>query len=200
MVGLTSSPGPGEVAASSRSDARPSEVPQRADDVVLIGEMAGSGYREPPSLARRGDGQVVQLTRLLHQVPQAPLPDTPRRAVPSSIRVCTTSSGIVTIKTPGLRQVGMSARHGHRQLGLPSPVILEYGNNTSGLRTCWALRIRVSMSAIVSIICVITSLIFEYPESLLLLPTLGNRCGTDRNHASILCFDRISSIDEQHVY
>jgi len=33
-----------------------------------MGEMSGSGYRRPPSLARRGDGQVVQLTPLLYLV------------------------------------------------------------------------------------------------------------------------------------
>jgi putative peptide zinc metalloprotease protein len=36
--------------------------------VQLIGEMAGSGYRVPPSLARRADGQTVQLTPLLYAV------------------------------------------------------------------------------------------------------------------------------------
>ena len=49
--------------ASSRSG-----VPARADGVELIGEMVGSGYREPPSLARRGDGQTFQLTPLLYLV------------------------------------------------------------------------------------------------------------------------------------
>ena len=37
-----------------------------ADGVQLIGEMAGSGYRVPPSLVRRGDGQTIQLTTLLY--------------------------------------------------------------------------------------------------------------------------------------
>jgi putative peptide zinc metalloprotease protein len=46
-------------------------VPRRADGVTLLGEMGGSGYRQPPSLARRGDGQVVQLTPLLHLVLEA---------------------------------------------------------------------------------------------------------------------------------
>ncbi len=41
-------------------------TPSRAEGVVLLGEMAGSGYREPPALARRSDGQTVQLTPLLH--------------------------------------------------------------------------------------------------------------------------------------
>jgi putative peptide zinc metalloprotease protein len=39
---------------------------QRADGVALIGEMAGSGYRVPPSLVRRADGQTIQLTPLLY--------------------------------------------------------------------------------------------------------------------------------------
>ena len=42
--------------------------PRRADGVELIGEMAGSGYREAPSLARRADGQTIQLTGLLYLV------------------------------------------------------------------------------------------------------------------------------------
>ncbi|MGH1550747.1 hypothetical protein ACRAWB_16790 [Leifsonia poae] len=48
--------------------ARLSEVPVRASGVELIGAMRGSGYREPPSLARRGDGQTLQLTPLLFAV------------------------------------------------------------------------------------------------------------------------------------
>jgi putative peptide zinc metalloprotease protein len=71
MAGLSSSPASGELATPSRPAPSTSDVPRRADGVTLIGEMAGSGYREPPSLARRGDGQVVQLTRLLHLVLEA---------------------------------------------------------------------------------------------------------------------------------
>jgi putative peptide zinc metalloprotease protein len=41
-------------------------VLRRADGVELIGEMAGSGYRVPPSLVRRADGQTIQLTPLLY--------------------------------------------------------------------------------------------------------------------------------------
>ncbi|MFB1297591.1 M50 family metallopeptidase [Mycobacterium sp. pW049] len=49
--------------------AEPTQVVlRRADGVELIGEMVGSGYRVPPSLARRGDGQTVQLTPLLYAV------------------------------------------------------------------------------------------------------------------------------------
>ncbi len=42
------------------------EVPQLADGVTLIGEFEQSGFKEAPSLARRSDGQVVQLTELLY--------------------------------------------------------------------------------------------------------------------------------------
>ena len=41
-------------------------VLHHADGVELIGEMAGSGYRVPPSLVRRADGQTIQLTPLLY--------------------------------------------------------------------------------------------------------------------------------------
>jgi putative peptide zinc metalloprotease protein len=47
------------------------EVLRRADGVQLIGEMAGSGYRRPPALARRSDGQTIQLTPVLYLVLEA---------------------------------------------------------------------------------------------------------------------------------
>ena len=46
-------------------------VPVRADGVELIGEISGSGYREPPALVRRSDGQTLQLTKLLYLVIEA---------------------------------------------------------------------------------------------------------------------------------
>ena len=45
-----------------RVPSRVARRPRRADGVQLIGEMEGSGYREPPALVRRGDGQTIQLT------------------------------------------------------------------------------------------------------------------------------------------
>ncbi|MGN7800347.1 hypothetical protein [Leifsonia sp. 22587] len=47
---------------------RAAETPVRAQGVELIGSMRGSGYREPPSLVRRADGQTLQLTPLLYAV------------------------------------------------------------------------------------------------------------------------------------
>jgi putative peptide zinc metalloprotease protein len=43
-------------------------VPTRADGVQLLGEQPGSGYRVPPALVQRSDGQVLQLTPLLYAV------------------------------------------------------------------------------------------------------------------------------------
>ncbi|MEV7648238.1 hypothetical protein [Arthrobacter sp. NPDC089319] len=44
------------------------DVPVLADGVQLLGTAQGSGYREPPALARRADGQAIQLTPLLYAV------------------------------------------------------------------------------------------------------------------------------------
>lgn len=42
------------------------EVPVPASGLQLIGQTPGSGYREAPSLVRRADGQMLQLTNLLY--------------------------------------------------------------------------------------------------------------------------------------
>jgi putative peptide zinc metalloprotease protein len=44
------------------------ESPRLAEGVELIGQMKGSGYKEPPYMARRKDGQMVQLDPILHLV------------------------------------------------------------------------------------------------------------------------------------
>jgi putative peptide zinc metalloprotease protein len=41
------------------------DVPRLAPDIDLIGEYQGSGYREPHYMARRPDGQILQLSHLL---------------------------------------------------------------------------------------------------------------------------------------
>lgn len=43
-------------------------APRLAEGVELIGEYDGSGFKEPPSLVRRLDGQVIQLPTLLYSV------------------------------------------------------------------------------------------------------------------------------------
>ena len=44
------------------------QVPRLAEGVELLGEYKGSGYSQPPSLVRRPDGQVIQMSPLLYQV------------------------------------------------------------------------------------------------------------------------------------
>src|SRR6266576_1748081 len=44
------------------------EKPKLADGVELIGEYEGSGFKEAPYIARRADGQVVQLAPLLYLI------------------------------------------------------------------------------------------------------------------------------------
>jgi putative peptide zinc metalloprotease protein len=46
----------------------PDTGPRLAQGVELIGEFEGSGYKEPPSLVRRPDGQVIQLPDLLYRL------------------------------------------------------------------------------------------------------------------------------------
>ena len=46
----------------------PGQVPRLADGVELLGEYQGSGYSQPPSLVRRADGQVIQMSALLYRV------------------------------------------------------------------------------------------------------------------------------------
>lgn len=46
----------------------PVAVPRLADGVELLGEYLDSGYRQPPSLVRRPDGQVIQMSALLYHV------------------------------------------------------------------------------------------------------------------------------------
>ena len=44
--------------------------PRLAEGIELIGEYEDSGFKEAPSLARRADGQVIQLSRMLYAVAQ----------------------------------------------------------------------------------------------------------------------------------
>ena len=51
--------------ARQSADGRP---PQLADGVELIGEFEGSGFKNPPMIARRPDGQTVQMPALLYAI------------------------------------------------------------------------------------------------------------------------------------
>ena len=67
-------PGPGGFATSvplarpAGPPGRTFPVPRPSAGLRLHGEYQGSGFTEPKYIARRGDGQVVQLSRLLHLV------------------------------------------------------------------------------------------------------------------------------------
>ncbi|MBV9936031.1 MAG: hypothetical protein JO367_17170, partial [Actinobacteria bacterium] len=45
--------------------------PKLAEGIELIGEYEGSGFKEAPSIARRADGQVLQLPKILYLVAEA---------------------------------------------------------------------------------------------------------------------------------
>ena len=55
-------------AAPGRPRPSSAAVPRLADGVELLGEYQNSGYRQPPSLVRRADGQVIQMSPLLYRV------------------------------------------------------------------------------------------------------------------------------------
>ncbi len=62
-------PAPSDRQASSSPAA--SDVPSRPAGLELVGRFEGSGFKEPPYLVRRRDGQVIQLTPLLYLVAEA---------------------------------------------------------------------------------------------------------------------------------
>jgi putative peptide zinc metalloprotease protein len=57
-----------EPALSAPGTSGPAEAPRLADGVELLGEYKDSGYSQPVSLVRRGDGQVIQMSGLLYLV------------------------------------------------------------------------------------------------------------------------------------
>jgi putative peptide zinc metalloprotease protein len=50
------------------SEGAPTEKPKVADGIELIGKYEDSGFKEAPYLARRADGQVIQLAPLLYLI------------------------------------------------------------------------------------------------------------------------------------
>jgi putative peptide zinc metalloprotease protein len=71
---VRTSPKPTERAGGGRNGAaaptpptspQPTEPPRLADGVELIGEFEDSGFKQPPYIARRADGQVVQMAPML---------------------------------------------------------------------------------------------------------------------------------------
>src|SRR5256714_11693259 len=50
------------------SETPPTEKPRLARGIDLIGKYEGSGFKEAPYIARRADGQVIQLAPLLYLI------------------------------------------------------------------------------------------------------------------------------------
>ena len=86
----------------------------RADGVQLIGELGGSGYKKPPSLVRRADGQTVQLTQLLYAVLEAVdgrrTPEEVAAAVSDSVDRHVTAADVTTLVDSQLRPLGLMLR------------------------------------------------------------------------------------------
>jgi putative peptide zinc metalloprotease protein len=55
----------------ARAATAPEELPRLAEGIELLGEFEDSGFEEAPHLARRANGEMIQLTRLLHLVAEA---------------------------------------------------------------------------------------------------------------------------------
>ncbi|BDZ47217.1 procyclic acidic repetitive family protein [Naasia aerilata] len=83
----------------------------RADGVQLLGEMGGSGYRTPPALVRRGDGQVLQLTPLLYavldEIDGRRTPAEVADAVSARLRRAVSADDIGTLVTSKLLPLGL---------------------------------------------------------------------------------------------
>jgi len=89
------------------------EVLRLADEVELIGHWEGSGFKKAPLLARRGDGQMVQLAKPLYAI--AALADGRRdaRAVAEILTYASnrrfTAADVMTLVERRLRPVGVLA-------------------------------------------------------------------------------------------
>lgn len=59
---------PAAPAPSAGNAPEPADPPRLAEGIELLGEFKNSGYGQPPSLVRRADGQIIQMSRLLYSV------------------------------------------------------------------------------------------------------------------------------------
>ncbi len=69
MATTANPPKPQQDTGDAAAPRRP--APRLGEGIELIGEYDGSGFKEAPYIARRADGQVIQLTYLLHLVATA---------------------------------------------------------------------------------------------------------------------------------
>ncbi|HVM11117.1 MAG TPA: hypothetical protein VM638_01395, partial [Actinomycetota bacterium] len=59
---------PSTLGGAAAPTEEPAGIPRLAEGVELLGRYEGSGFKEPPYIAKRGDGQMVQLPPLLYAV------------------------------------------------------------------------------------------------------------------------------------
>src|SRR3954468_15237684 len=90
------------------------DVPRRARGIELIGRFEDSGFKEPPYLARRPDGQVVQLAPLLYALAEEVdgRRDTARiaEALSHRIRRDVTAENVEMLLDGQLRRLGLVAQ------------------------------------------------------------------------------------------
>src|SRR5207237_5755495 len=95
------------------SEGPPTEKPELADSVELIGKYEGSGFKEAPYIARRSDGQVIQLAPLLYLI--AELSDGTRTneeiaaAVSEAIKRGVSADNVRQLAAERLRPLGVLA-------------------------------------------------------------------------------------------
>ena len=59
---------PADPATVAPAPGQPEPPPRLADGIELVGLFEDSGFKEPPYIARRSDGQVIQLPELLYRL------------------------------------------------------------------------------------------------------------------------------------
>jgi putative peptide zinc metalloprotease protein len=106
-------------ASSAAPEAVPPGPPPRlADGVELLGRYEGSGFKEPPFLARRADGQMIQLPRLLYLIAEAATGERDHadiaRDVGEAIERKITSADLRFLAEERLRPLGILAPEGGR--------------------------------------------------------------------------------------
>ena len=107
----------------------PESAPRLADGVEMIGEYEGSGFKETPYLARRADGQTLQLTKLLYSV--AASADGQRdhaamaRAVSDDIGRTVSAANVRFLVEKKLRPLGVlaAADGSSPEIGRPDPLL-----------------------------------------------------------------------------
>jgi putative peptide zinc metalloprotease protein len=104
----------GSPSAASGGVAAGAPVPEHATGLRLFGAQRGSGYRVPPSLVQRADGQVVQLTPLLYSmlcaVDGSRTEDEIAAAVSSSVRRAVVAEDVHALIEGQLRPLGLLKR------------------------------------------------------------------------------------------